>query len=148
MRFEVLTYSEKIKVLKRLHGYINKNLFDNSLKEILLDIENLSKEEDLYGSFSFGSDLLPEKISISHELIDNVKRLKTQREQVLLLGAVVLHEAIHQYCFENGLDDEDHAGQWRETAEKHGLISIYESGKLIKETITRPTCFLLQMFRI
>jgi len=151
MRYEQLTHAGKMKTLKRMHRFINKHFFNNSLRVIPLDIENISKEEDLSGLFGV-CDIpgfpYPEKISISHELEKDIEKMKTQKEQVLLLGTILLHEAIHQYCYENGIEDENHAGQWKETAKEHGLISIYEDGTLIEEHLTITAYITMQSFRI
>ncbi len=150
MRYEQLTYSEKINTLKRLHRYINKHLFDNSLKTIALDIENLSKEAELYGMFSVKDYPEPqsEKISISYEFEEDIKKFKTQKEQALFLGMIVLHEVIHQYCYENGINDKDHSGKWTEIAENHGLTSIYENGKQVRECLNMLGMIAMQNFRI
>lgn len=148
MRYEQLDYAGKMKTLKRLHRHINKHFFNNALHSIPLDIENISKEEDLYGRFSVREYAPFEKISISYELEEDLMKLKTQKEQVLFLGSVILHEAIHQYCYENGIEDKNHAGQWTEEAEKHGLKSIYEDGEQKEEALTLAGYIGLYTFRI
>lgn len=150
MRYEQLTHAGKIKTLNRMHRFINKHFFNNSLRVIPLDIENLSKEEDLNGRFSVRNlpGFPPEKISISYELEEDIGKLKTQKEQVLLLGTILLHEATHQYCYEKGIEDKNHAGQWEETAKEHGLISIYEDGTPIEEHLTLAGYITMISFRI
>lgn len=150
MRFELLSYAGKMETLKRMHRHINKHFFNNSLRDIPLDIENISKEEDLNGRFRVCDipGFPPEKISISIEFEEDIAQLKTQKEQVLLLGSVLLHEAIHQYCYENGIEDKNHAGQWTEEAERHGLTSIYENGEPVEEHLTLAGYIGLQAFRI
>lgn len=150
MRYEQLTHAGKMKTLKRMHRFINKHFFNNSLRVIPLDIENLSKEEDLHGRFSV-CDLPgfpPEKISISYELEEDIEKVKTQKGQVLFLGTVLLHETIHQYLYENGIEDKNHAGQWEEAAKEHGLISIYEDGTPIEEHLTLAGYITMLSFRV
>ena len=150
MRFELLSYSGKMEVLKRMHRHINKHFFNNSLRDIPLDIENISKEEALNGRFRACNTpgFPPEKISISIEFVEDIAQLKTQKEQVLLLGRVLLHEAIHQYCYENGIEDKNHAGHWTKEAERHGLTSIYENGEPVEEHLNLAGYIGFQAFRI
>ena len=63
-----------------------------------------------------------ETIMFDIRLIDDVEKCKTQKDQILLLSITMLHEMIHQYCFENGIKDEGyHDDGWYEIARQHGL---------------------------
>lgn len=137
MRFEKLDFPEQIKFLKRLHKRINKRLFNGELGKVFIDIENINKYyEDGYEAaacFRKTSDkypeLFPKAILISHEYERDIESLPTQKEQILQLFGLLLHEMIHQYCYENGIDDGNHNEAWQKAAEEHGLISKYEDGK-------------------
>lgn len=148
MRFEQLDFHDKIKLLQRIHRKINKELFGSSLQNIYLDIENLNKydgQELIDGAFL---TFPHKKISLSHEFVERIEKLKTQKEQVIHLFALILHESVHQYCYENGIDDKNHGGQWTEEAARHGLISIYENGKLKKESLTSTVGIIYCTFNI
>ena len=146
MRFEQLPHLSQIKTLERLHKYINQNLFENKLSKIDMDIVNIHTK-DAFGMFST-NDIVGNRIAISYEMIDVLSQLKYQKEQALCLGAVILHEMIHQYCYENNIDDSNHGGMWYETAKEHGLISIYENGELVREELTISDDFALSLFTI
>lgn len=144
MRFEQMTFEEQIKSLTRLHKRINKDFFDNKLKTIHIDIASIKTEEHPDGIAKFTrnavlfdqktkSAYLGECICFAWELVDCMAELKTQKEQALVAGGVMLHEMVHQYCFENGIDDTNHGGRWEETAREHNLISIYRDGKQIED---------------
>ncbi len=147
MRFEQLDHFGQMRNLKRLHRYINECFFENSLNEAQMDIENLP--EGVLAMFYIRHVPRDEEtISLSYEFMEELSSFKTQKEQTLHLGGVILHEMIHQYCYENGIDDKDHAGQWSEVAEKHGLISRYEDGEPGKENVPAITTLILSWFRI
>ena len=136
MRFEKLGYRDRQNNLQKMHKRLNKSFFNNELNRIVIDFESLDEEgtEKCFGIF-LGKHPFSgfETILFSYELEDYITELKTQREQILVLGTVMLHEMIHQYCYENGIDDTDHGGRWSEVAEKHGLHSVYKNGERIEE---------------
>ena len=119
MRFEKLTFDDKINNLKRLHKHLNKHLFNNCLDEIAIDIENL----DARGMFCEADD----HISICSTYISDMISSLSIKDQILSLATVMLHEMIHQYCYEHDIDTFDgsesgHNEKYLEAAWKHGLI--------------------------
>ena len=146
MRFELLTRDQKIRFLQRLHNRLNNICFNGELKPVVIDIENLNKDETnisaIYGArWKYNNDIMNEEmqkcIIFSLELIDDVSMQDKQSEQFYLLASVLHHEMIHQYCDENGIEDRespdnDHNQSWAKAAEEHGLSVRYdECGKLI-----------------
>lgn len=160
MRFERKNHEERIKTLYRLHKHINCYIFNNKLKEIKIDICNKSTNEfEKWGNFNpyegkeinFETMEIKEmpQISITPELVDDLEELKTQREQVILLGSVMLHEMIHQYMYENNIDDcGGHGGKWEETAAKFGLISIYDGETHKTERLSEQAIFAICLFEM
>ncbi len=146
MRFEQKSFIQKIKTLEKFHNVINEVLFHSELQPIPLDIKNLNKCEasDVWGAFeahAYHFDVkknthINEVISISHEFVDYLSSLKTQKLQILDLSQVILHEMVHQYCYEKGIEDKNHGAQWQKVAQEHELISIYENGNPKEETLT------------
>ena len=162
MRFEEKGSMEQIRTLKRLHKYLNREIFQNALSEdIVIDICNINKgerDEDFAACFRrehIAPDMktraitLKEAVLFGNEFIyDDIARMKTQKAQAFVLGAVMLHEMIHQYCYENGLDDTNHGGQWLETAERFQLLSAYEDGELLSEELTEQGEYIVSSFRM
>ena len=119
MRFERLSFDDKINNLRRLHKHLNKHLFDNCLNEIAIDIENL----DARAMFHEADD----HISICSTYISDVISSLTIKDQILSLATVMLHEMIHQYCYEHDIDtfadsESGHNAAFIAEAWKHGLI--------------------------
>lgn len=138
MRFENLEFREQICFLRRLHKQLNKDLFDGQLKQISIDIENLNghrTKEKAFAEYLTETvpGIIPRKISFDHDFIDYISQLKTQKEQGRLITQVLLHEMIHQYCAENGINDENHSDAWQQAAAEHGLHSIYKNGEFQEE---------------
>ena len=157
MRFEQMEFERKIKTMRKFHKRINRDFFNGKLKNIALDIANTNKGQmpDNVAMFtpsalSVNRETLEasfvEKISFAHEFIEIIAEQKTQREQAFAIATVMLHEMIHQYCYENGLDDENHSGEWEKTAYEHGLISIYRNGKLIEEYARPATEWIISLY--
>lgn len=148
---------QQIKALYRLHKRINHDFFDNGLKLIEINIENTNKGDrpDNFACFSRNAILVNretmtvyqgEKISFSWELLDYMAEQKTQKMQALIASGIMLHEMVHQYCFENGIDDTNHSGGWEEAAKEHNLISIYQDGEQIEDHPTEHAEMLFYSF--
>ena len=154
MRFETLDYESTRNTLRRLHKRLNKNLFGGELHEVRLCVENLDNPFSCntpYPAFArFRSrDLMGnESISFDHSFADFLEGLETQREQVYMLTLVMLHEMIHQYCYENGIDDSGHGGEWSRIAEAHGLHSIFQNGEPVEEELRSGSLITAAMFRM
>lgn len=158
MRIEMMSHKEKIRALNRLHKRLNREFFDGKLNsKILIDIGMLGEfnDSDVLGSFSHAAYAYSEKtgevyrtesITISRELINELRESKTQRSQLLCIATIMLHEMIHQYCYENGLPL-DHGREFCKAAEEHGLISIYEEERKIDEYLTEKASMIVSMYR-
>ena len=141
MRFEKLKHIDKLAFLTRLHKRLNKNLFNNELHQVSVDIVNL---ENCYGMYCRN----PERIIFSLEMMEQVKQCRTQQDQIYIITLILLHEMIHQYCALKGIEDKDHPIQWQEEAEKHGLHSIYKAGELQEEYLTLGAVITISGLRI
>lgn len=142
MRFEEMDFLEQINTLSKFHKRINRDFFNNELKTIKLDVENINKgdpENDGYACFRskaifFNPETLTpyfdEKISFDNVFIEFLREQKTQKLQSYYIGFIMLHEMVHQYCYENGIDDTNHANGWSQAALDHHLVSKYTNGKI------------------
>lgn len=151
MRFERMDYTQRRKALKRLHRRLNKRLFGNLLSEkIILCVGNVGG--NLAGRFNpldgFIDGMQCPIIELSHEFVDeDLSKCRTQKQQIYLLTMVLLHEMIHQYCFENGIDDTGHNDRFIEEAKKHGLISSIGNG-IYQEELDLKAQLSIMNFRI
>lgn len=136
MRFEAMEYRQKMRFLQRLHATINREFFKGELKPVMIDIRNLNKTtgDDCLAMYCKADTLQPDRILFSHEFVEVIAQQRTQRNQALIFFQVMLHEMIHQYCAENGIDEkEGHDEQWQQAAALHGLHSVYNAGTLQEE---------------
>ena len=142
MRIEQLQYRERTDFFSRLHNFLNRKLFNSELKDIFIDVQNLNKDECDYneeneeialGVFSIESITQREVIAFSHEFMDSIGRLENESEQLEEVSVVLLHEMIHQYCYENGIDDSGHNDNFQGIAFQHGLDSMYVDGIKVYE---------------
>ena len=145
MRFEQMTFSQQVKALERLYKFLNKEAFNNYLKMPKMDIENLSKEDDVYGAYRRPTeykamlengeliDVYPERIAISLELEEDAAKAKTQKDQAVMLGEVILHEMVHQFCYAAGIDDTNHNENFAFWAGKFGICFICEGCEELEE---------------
>ena len=158
MRFEKMDFAEQIKTLTRLHGYLNREIFKKALPtDIVIDICNINKQEGRDFAACFRRNYIIYDAEGAHTttailfglefMDDDIPRMKTQAEQAFVLGETMLHEMIHQYCYENNIDDTNHGGKWQETAEKFQLTSIYKDGECISEKPTDIGKFVISRFR-
>lgn len=136
MRFEKLDFFQQINVLKRMHRLLNKHKFDGKLSEVSIDICNIEKTGDYYAMYiracpKFGR--FKNGIAFSYSFEEDIEKEKTIRDQVYMIGLIMLHEMIHQYCHENGIDDSGHNQNFMDAAKEHGLHSIYKDGNFVEE---------------
>lgn len=160
MRFEKMDFSERSKTLSKFHKRINRDFFNNELKTIVLDIANINKRDpknDDYACFRgkelFANDetqtsYFDEKIIFDHVFIDFLSKQKTAILQCYYIGAVMLHEMVHQYCFENGIDDKNHANGWSKAALDHHLVSKYTNGIMDYDYPDEFAAFVFSTYRL
>lgn len=130
---EALHTLQKIDLLQQLHDYINRIAFNGQLSAIDIDIETLQDADGMFfpnAICRYGK--IGMKTSINTEFIDKLYKLPDdrQKEEIVIC---MLHEMIHQYCFENGIDDTNHNDAFMQAAEKFGLESLYDNGELVFE---------------
>ena len=136
MRFEKMNWAEQIRFMKRLHGRLNRGLFGGQLTQPEFSIEYIRLEHDdpdglFWGGYKKtvwqnGECVIPRCIAIDHTLVEDISGMRTQREQFYLLALILLHEMVHQFCDENGIDDSDHNENYQQAAEDHWLYRIGE----------------------
>lgn len=139
MRFEDLTHENKIRFLYYLHKKINEDLFNNTLSEDIDIRTSLGSKPcfaQFHGEFPCFDENdnvnLKECIVIDIDFCIYLEQLKQRQRHELY--RVMLHEMIHQYCYENGIEDDgSHNQTWQKIAEKHGLFSTYCDGEQIEE---------------
>lgn len=147
MRFEELEYKQRQKLFKRVHKLLNIELFNGCLHDIPIDLCNINKalpdgsEDECSACFRLTDGANPQ-ILFSLEFEDDISALQTQKEQKIMLVGVMLHEMIHQYCYENNIDDKNHSPAWQACAKEHGLIRVYEDGEPMHEELTLLPAFL------
>lgn len=132
MRYEQQNHEGKLHTLRRLHRFINRDFFDSELMDCSIDIASVNSRQDIWAGFSRAGP----KIIFVPGFADYMREQRSQRMQAVIMGHVMLHEMIHQYCFQNGIDDSNHAGGWKQAAAEHLLHSIYAGGQLIEETMS------------
>lgn len=133
MRLERLLYNivAAQAFFQRVHKKLNQALFDGQLKDVFIDVQNINTidhEGELYACYCrYPSPILTplgmknRAILFGHEFVKDVSRLQTEEEQFKFFLQVLLHEMIHQYCDENGIEEGDHNENWREAAWTHEL---------------------------
>lgn len=148
------SHYEKMEILTRAWAFLNKIYFDNNLNPINITYGNLNKpyrKMDAYGIFRPESiTFTPDKnltimpgIEIDHRVFEDPWECADYDEdRAYAILMVMLHEMIHQYCFENGIDDGDHNDNFTKAADEHGLVSEYANGQQVREYIKDPTLFL------
>lgn len=159
MRFENLSYDNKIKFLQRMHRKLNKYLFNGELSEVFIDISNINKNYDenekafaIYHSRGYfqARDLYDKSvILLSLEALEKIEKYKTQDKQKEFIAYLIGHEMIHQYCDENGIDDWNHSKEWQIEAHKRGILDTYDDeGKSTKLEYSVILSFLVMDMRI
>lgn len=146
MRFENMRYLDQQKILAQFHRKLNRDFFNNELNTIPISIENINKSNNqsdyAYAMFLQSEYLFDpktkkiycgEKICFDHIFVDFIASQKYKKNQVFYISYIMLHEMIHQYCFEKGIDDSNHGNGWAKAAADHHFISNYENGKIIED---------------
>ena len=129
MRWESMSREAKIHTISRFHRALNRRLFGGELKEVLLYADFVDGTAE--GVFSgFGCDSSREWIFMTGLFENMIERFATVKGQKLFCAIVLMHEMIHQYCYEHGIDGKEHADhgeRFKEIAAAHGLVSCYDS---------------------
>ena len=132
MRFEKLEPQKQAACLWRLYKRLNTDVFCGSLRDdVGIGVEIGPRE--YAGSYTRRTARIAPAITVSTVFIESLSKLKTQREQAAEIIRVLLHEMIHQYCDQNGIEDTDHGEAWQQAAAAHGLHSVYQNGNQVEE---------------
>ena len=130
---------QRIDLLRQLHDYINHNAFNGQLSAVDIDIENLQRKSADAGGMFYPHTIcrggkLGMKISMDAEFICRLSELPDDLQKEWLI-IFMLHEMVHQYCFENGIDDTGHNESFMQAADKFGLESCYDNDELLYENL-------------
>lgn len=133
MRYEQLGYSQKMQMLKNLHTLLNQSFFDGKLNSVHLDVVSLNDNSNMIYEGVFRVDaVLGECIEFSYEFEE---LLRIKENQLYFLTIIMLHEMIHQYCYENSIDDAGHNVKWLEVAKQHGLIRDQFDSEILSDNV-------------
>ena len=133
--------ASRLAVLERAFALLNKRYFEGSLPQSVITI---SPTPGAYGHFTpwrswEGSDGKWCEINLGAETLD--------REFSHTI-ATLIHEMVHQYCYEHGIKDTSrgntyHNKRFRQEAEKRGLNIAYDSR--IGWSVTSPSDELIAL---
>lgn len=140
--------SETINMLEQAFDLLNQSFFESALSKSVITIQSTPKS---YGHFSCNKvwNVSDER---AHEINLGAETLNRSIEQVI---ATLVHEMVHQYCSEQGINDTSrgntyHNKKFKEEAEKRGLIieyadkigwSVTNPAKSLKEFISENAIF-------
>ena len=117
---QLTTYNRVAGYLNKIFDLLNIEYFENALSRPTITIQSTPKA---YGHFSLREDTWVSKIGGTHEINIGAGTLARPIEEVV---ATLLHEMIHYYNYENGVQDCSrgntyHNRRFKEAAERHGL---------------------------
>ena len=98
----------------------------------------------MYSCFDYGGA----SIRFSYELADDIAKCKTIREQVHMLAETMLHEMVHQYCHENGINDENHNDAFIEAEDAHGMVGMRTASGELRDFLSPDGEWILDSFRM
>ena len=103
---------------------MNDRFFESALSRPTITIQSTPKA---YGHFSLREDTWISKLGGTHEINIGAGTLSRPIEEV---AATLLHEMVHYYNYEKGIQDCSrgntyHNRKFKETAESHGLITSH-----------------------
>ena len=118
---ELTSYNRVAGYLNKIFDLLNAEFFENSLSRPTITIQSTPKA---YGHFSLRNDTWISKNGGTHEINIGAGTLARPIEEV---AATLLHEMVHYYNYENGIQDCSrgntyHNKRFKAAAESHGLI--------------------------
>ena len=122
MRMKELTsYNRVAGYLNKLFDMLNAEYFESALSRPTITIQSTPKA---YGHFSLREDTWISKNGSTHEINIGAGTLSRPIEEV---AATLLHEMVHYYNFEQGIQDCSrgntyHNRRFKDAAEAHGLL--------------------------
>ena len=117
---ELTSYNRVAGYLNKVFDLLNAEFFENTLSRPTITIQSTPKA---YGHFSLRDDTWVSKIGETHEINIGAGTLARPIEEVT---ATLLHEMVHYWNYENGIQDCSrgntyHNRQFKAAAEAHGL---------------------------
>ncbi|MBE6529384.1 MAG: SprT family zinc-dependent metalloprotease [Ruminococcaceae bacterium] len=118
---ELTSYNRVAGYLNKIFDLLNQHFFEGTLSRPTITIQSTPKA---YGHFSLRADTWISKIGGTHEINIGAGTLARPIEEVV---ATLLHEMIHYFNYENGVQDCSrggtyHNGRFKRAAEERGLI--------------------------
>lgn len=118
---ELTSYNRVAGYLNKMFDLLNTEFFEGALSRPTITIQSTPKA---YGHFSLREDTWISKLGATHEINIGAGTLARPIEEV---AATLLHEMVHYFNYENGIQDCSrgntyHNRKFKEAAEAHGLI--------------------------
>ena len=118
---ELTSYNRVAGYFNKVFDLLNAEFFESALSRPTITIQSTPKA---YGHFSLREDTWVSKLGGTHEINIGAGTLSRPIEEV---AATLLHEMIHYYNYEKGIQDCSrgntyHNKKFKEAAEVHGLI--------------------------
>lgn len=118
---QLTTYNRAAQYLNRIFDLLNAEFFENVLSRPTITIQSTPRA---YGHFTLREDTWVSKLGGTHEINIGAGTLSRPIEEV---AATLLHEMVHYYNYENGIQDCSrgntyHNKKFKAAAEAHGLI--------------------------
>lgn len=117
---ELTSYNRVAGYLNKMFDLLNNEFFEGALSRPTITIQSTPKA---YGHFSLREDTWISKLGGTHEINIGAGTLSRPIEEV---AATLLHEMVHYYNYENGVQDCSrgntyHNRKFKDAAEAHGL---------------------------
>ena len=117
---ELTSYNRVAGYLNKIFDLLNAEFFENALSRPTITIQSTPRA---YGHFSLRDDTWVSKLGGTHEINIGAGTLSRPIEEVT---ATLLHEMIHYFNYENGIQDccrgnTYHNRRFKAAAEAHGL---------------------------
>ena len=118
---ELTSYNRVAGYLNKMFDMLNNEFFENTLSRPTITIQSTPRA---FGHFSLRDDTWVSKLGATHEINLGAGTLARPIEEV---AATLLHEMVHYFNYENGVQDCSrgntyHNKRFKEAAEAHGLI--------------------------
>lgn len=134
--------SRPLMALEEAYGFLNSTFFESALSKSVIMI---SPTPDSYGHFTPWKSWKGKDGEGYCEINIDAGTIDRPIEHVI---ATLLHEMVHQYCYEHGIKDTSRGGayhnkRFKAEAEKRGLVIGYD--KRIGHSPTRPGSIILEL---
>lgn len=118
---ELTSYNRVAGYLNKVFDLLNNEFFEGALSRPTITIQSTPKA---YGHFTLSENTWVSKLGGTHEINIGAGTLSRPIENVC---ATLLHEMVHYWCHENGIQDTSRGGtyhnkRFKEAAEACGLI--------------------------